>query len=194
MIHIWKIMIANQPFKLSWLKPIVFYLYLQWNELFFGSRWKLLFSFFTFWFLPRFALIINHEDKFVDLSGLNNNNFCFSPVLSYFHFKRKCFFWYFQYNPGNIIAALHGGDLPLTENEDSRCYNYSLPSNFNSPPTVAVSVHAFDCEPSQGLYFFVKPLKLQSVSILPFVIRTQWSYTKWNHITFSFIAEDRTDI
>ena len=30
--------------------------------------------------------------------------------------------------------------------------------------------------------------------MIPFAIRTQWHYTRWTKISFSFLAEDREDI
>lgn len=44
------------------------------------------------------------------------------------------------------------------------------------------------------MYFYIKPIHSESTSFISFVIRTQWPYTKWNYIHFSFIAEDRLDL
>jgi hypothetical protein len=33
-----------------------------------------------------------------------------------------------------------------------------------------------------------------SIASIPFIVRTQSAYTQWNQITYSFIAEDRSDI
>lgn len=30
--------------------------------------------------------------------------------------------------------------------------------------------------------------------MIPFVIRTQWAYTQWSKISFTFLAEDREDM
>ena len=83
---------------------------------------------------------------------------------------------------------------PLDQHDDYFCYNYSLSYQVARPPEVAISVHDFEVESSNRLYFYIKPLPSRSYSSIPFVIRTQWSYTSWNYITFSFLAEDRTDI
>jgi hypothetical protein len=42
----------------------------------------------------------------------------------------------------------------------------------------------------------VKPLatKVNDYSKLSFVVRTQWPYTSWKLIKFSFLAEERNDI
>ena len=92
------------------------------------------------------------------------------------------------------MAALDGGIIPFNNAQDTQCYNYSLPYSFDRVPSIAISVHDFEAEPSNGLYFFIKPIHSESLSFVPIVIRTQWSYTQWTHITFSFLAEDRDDI
>ena len=43
------------------------------------------------------------------------------------------------------------------------------------------------------MFYFIKPLQTDSKAFVPFVIRTQWAYTRWTRISFSFIAEDRKD-
>ena len=95
---------------------------------------------------------------------------------------------------GQIIAALNTGSVPLVEAVDTQCYNYSLPYNFQSVPEVAIAVHDFEFEQSNTVSFFIKTLHTDSVSTVPFVIRTYWSYTRWTQISFSFIAEDRHDL
>ena len=57
-----------------------------------------------------------------------------------------------------------------------------------------VGVHDFEAEKSTSLFYYIKPLHTDSLSFVPFVIRTQWLYTRWTKISFSFIAEDRVDI
>jgi len=59
---------------------------------------------------------------------------------------------------------------------------------------VAIAVNNFDSEASNGLYFYIKSLKTSSLISVPFIVRTQWPYTKWNQISFSFVIEDRTDL
>lgn len=97
-------------------------------------------------------------------------------------------------NSAHIIAALDGGLISISDGEDTQCYNYSLPYSFNTVPDVALSVYSFETEPTNNLFFFVKPIRTDSLSFLPFVVRTLWPYTQWNLITFSFLAEDRIDI
>jgi hypothetical protein len=43
------------------------------------------------------------------------------------------------------------------------------------------------------VFFYIKPLRTDSLAFLPFVVRTQWAYTHFTKISFSFIAEDRVD-
>ena len=107
---------------------------------------------------------------------------------------RQRVFRYDNHNSAQIVAALDGGVIPLSDGEDTQCYNYSLPYAFNTVPDVAVAVHSFEAEASNNLFFFIKPIHSESLSFLPFVIRTQWPYTQWNQITFSFLAEDRSDV
>jgi len=40
----------------------------------------------------------------------------------------------------------------------------------------------------------VKPLHSESLGFVPIVVRTQWHYTQWTQISFTFLAEDRVDI
>lgn len=44
------------------------------------------------------------------------------------------------------------------------------------------------------MYFYIKTIPSDSYSSIAFLIRTQWTYTKWNQLAFTFLAEDRTDI
>ena len=57
-----------------------------------------------------------------------------------------------------------------------------------------LAVHDFEADSSNNLFYYVKPLQTDSLAFIPFVIRTQWAYTRWTKIIFSFLAEDRTDI
>ena len=40
----------------------------------------------------------------------------------------------------------------------------------------------------------IKPVRSDSYGVIPFVIRTQWKYTSWTKISFTFLAEDRENI
>ena len=93
-----------------------------------------------------------------------------------------------------IVAAFNGGVIPINEAEDSQCYNYSFPYAFKNVPEVAISVHDFESQPSRNMFFFIKPTQTDSLSSFPLVVRTQWSYTSWIQIGFTFLAEDRNDI
>ena len=98
------------------------------------------------------------------------------------------------FNSDQIIAAFNGGIIPLFEEEDSQCYNHTLPYAFKAAPEVAISVHDFESQASRSIFFFIKPLRSESTNSIPFVVRTQWAYTSWVHIGFSFLADDRNDI
>ena len=56
------------------------------------------------------------------------------------------------------------------------------------------AVHDFEADHSPTLFYYIKPLKSDSLSFVPFAIRTQWLYTRWTKLVFSFLAEDRVDI
>lgn len=112
-----------------------------------------------------------------------------SQPCSWFHlFRYKISNW------GAISAALGGGVIPLYESQDTQCYNYTLPQSFASLPDIAVATQNFDMDPSNSIFFYVKPLQANSISSVSFVVRTQWTYTKWTKLTFSFIAEDHNDL
>ena len=115
-------------------------------------------------------------------------------TLSHRQSSRQHLFRYLSCNSDQIIAAFNGGIIPLYDGEDSQCYNYSLPYAFSTVPEVAIAVHDFESEPSRNIFFFIKPLRTEVTAAIPFVVRTQWTYTAWVHISFSFIAEDRVDI
>ena len=40
-----------------------------------------------------------------------------------------------------------------------------------------------------NLFFSIKALSSDSNGVIPFVVRTQWGYTRWSRISFSFLAE-----
>ena len=86
------------------------------------------------------------------------------------------------------------GLVPLVDDQDVQCYNYSLPYKFARIPQIAIAVHGFESQRSDDLFFAIKPLHSESQSFVPFVIRTHWKYTKWTRLEYSFIAEDRSDV
>jgi hypothetical protein len=47
---------------------------------------------------------------------------------------------------------------------------------------------------SNHLYLSIKPLAIQEKTKLSFLIHTNWRYSQWQKITYSFLAEDRDDI
>ena len=61
-------------------------------------------------------------------------------------------------------------------------------------PEVGIAVHDFESEPSRNIFFYIKPVRTDSLSAIPFVVRTPWAYTSWVLIGFSFLAEDRADL
>lgn len=93
-----------------------------------------------------------------------------------------------------VIIALGGGTIPIQDDIDTQCYNYTLPYTFNTAPEVAISVYNFEAEASNNLFFYIKTIRSTSIVTIPFVVRTQSSYTQWNSISFNFLAEDRNDI
>jgi hypothetical protein len=78
--------------------------------------------------------------------------------------------------------------------KDVQCYNYTLSTPFNCTPNIAIAVNDLQSQFSQNLFFSVKAVASDSNSVIPFVIRTQWGYTQWTKITFSFLAEVSTQI
>lgn len=103
-----------------------------------------------------------------------------------------------QSNIGSLISARitiaqQLGLITLVQGTDSLCYNYSLPYAFSTVPEIAVSVHDFEARATNDLFFSIKPVHTDSLSSVPFLIRTHWKYTSWTKIAFSFLAEDRRD-
>ena len=43
--------------------------------------------------------------------------------------------------------------------------------------------------PSNNLFFSIKALHSDSNTVIPFVVRTQWGYTRWTKISFYYLAE-----
>lgn len=60
--------------------------------------------------------------------------------------------------------------------------------------SINLAVHDFEADSTNNLFHYIKPLQTDSLAFIPFVIRTQWAYTRWTKIIFSFLAEDRMDI
>lgn len=97
----------------------------------------------------------------------------------------------------NLNVLLHGhftistaGTVNLIPNQDTLCYNYSLPAPFQNQPGVALALPEMAASPSNQLFFSIQPIKSDSLSLITFMIRTQWKYTTWNIFKVSFIAED----
>lgn len=42
---------------------------------------------------------------------------------------------------------------------------------------------------SNHLFFSIKAVNSDSNGVIPFIVRTQWGYTRWSRISFSFFAE-----
>lgn len=49
-------------------------------------------------------------------------------------------------------------------------------------------------DPSNNLFFSIKAVNSDSNSVIPFIVRTQWGYTRWTKISFSFFAEASAQI
>ena len=45
-----------------------------------------------------------------------------------------------------------------------------------------------------NLFFSVKAVSSDSNTVIPFIIRTQWGYTRWSRISFSFFAETSSQL
>ena len=56
------------------------------------------------------------------------------------------------------------------------------------------AINGFGVNPSNVIYFSVRPLLVTSAVAIPFQVRTQWRYAYWNTITINFLAETRQDI
>lgn len=84
--------------------------------------------------------------------------------------------------------------MPLTAGQDIQCYNYTLSVTFNCTPNIAIAVSDLQSQASQHLFFSVKAVSSDNFGVIPFVIRTQWGYSRWTRITFSFIAEVSSQI
>lgn len=52
-----------------------------------------------------------------------------------------------------------------------------------------LAVNGLQSQYTSNLFFSIKAVSSDSNSVIPFVIRTQWAYTSWNKIAFSFVAE-----
>lgn len=86
------------------------------------------------------------------------------------------------------------GVLNLTSGVDTLCYNHTLERVFQNRPGIAISVHDLQSQYSPDQFFSIKPVRSDSHGVIPFVIRTQWKYTSWTKISFTFLAEDRENI
>ena len=87
-----------------------------------------------------------------------------------------------------IIISNRNGLVPLHHGEDTQCYNYTLPYRFARVPQVAIAVYELEAQKTDDLFFAIKPLPSKSLTHLPFVIRTQWKYTNWTKISYTFLA------
>lgn len=90
---------------------------------------------------------------------------------------------------GHLTIA-HGAPIPLTQGEDTLCYNYTLPAPFQNRPGVAIAVKHIEANPSSELFFSIHSSRSDSLGILSFLVRTQWKYTQWSNFQVSFFAEN----
>ena len=98
-------------------------------------------------------------------------------------------------NPPSYTTLHHGhfsvqvgGIVSLQNGVDSLCYNYTLPAPFQNRPGVAIAVRSLQATQSQDLFFSIRSSKSDSLSILSFLVRTQWKYTTWSLIAVNFFA------
>jgi hypothetical protein len=54
---------------------------------------------------------------------------------------------------------------------------------------IYLAVNNLESQYSPNLFFSVKAVASSNFGTIPFVVRTQWGYSKWTRITFSFLAE-----
>lgn len=59
---------------------------------------------------------------------------------------------------------------------------------------VISAVYDFQSQYSPDEFFSIKPVRSDGYGIIPFIIRTQWKYTSWTKISFTFLAEDKDNI
>ena len=52
-----------------------------------------------------------------------------------------CFQVHVPLSPAQVVISNYNGRIPLVENEDIQCYNYSLPYRFGQVPEVAIGSH-----------------------------------------------------
>lgn len=95
----------------------------------------------------------------------------------------------YPFKHSDSITVSSGSAVRLVSGVDVQCYNYTLTTVFNCTPNVAIAVNDLNSQYSPNIFFSVKAVASDSDSIIPFVIRTQWGYTRWTRITFSFLAE-----
>jgi hypothetical protein len=86
------------------------------------------------------------------------------------------------------ISVQVGGIISLQNGVDTLCYNYTLPAPFQNRPGVAIAIRSLQASQSQDLFFSVRSSKSDSLSILSFLVRTQWKYTTWSLVVVNFFA------
>lgn len=96
---------------------------------------------------------------------------------------------YTTFHHGHISVQV-GGIVSLQTGVDSLCYNYTLPAPFQNRPGVAIAIRSLQASQSQDLFFSIRSSKPDSLSVLTFLVRTQWKYTTWSLIAVSFFAEN----
>lgn len=86
------------------------------------------------------------------------------------------------------LTISRGATVSLTNGVDALCYNYPLPAPFQNRPGVAIAVKQLAANPSSDLFFSIHSSRSDSLSMLSFLIRTQWRYTHWTNFQVSFVA------
>jgi len=57
-----------------------------------------------------------------------------------------------------------------------------------------MAIRHMESSASMDLFFSVRSTKTDLLTILSFLIRTQWKYTQWIKLSVTFLAEDQTNI
>ena len=106
-----------------------------------------------------------------------------------------CFQVHVPLSPAQVVISNYNGRIPLVENEDIQCYNYTLPYQFTNFPEAAagnkiyiIAIHDFDAIHSSHLFLSIKPLPTDNLNSIEILVRTPWMYTKWNKIIFSLLV------
>lgn len=82
----------------------------------------------------------------------------------------------------------------MQSGNDALCYSYALTKPFQRKPGVAIAIKSLEAQVTNDIFFSVRYTKSDKLTSVDFLIRTQWKYTQWTIISFSFVAEDLANI